>query len=422
MQPALEVLRAWRAHGQDAARSQLHGLPPPATRGPLLKELQLRLDGAEGPRLLVDGLWFCRPHGGITRVWEQVLDCWRLPGLLSPSAPLLIIDRDSHMAITSAFDSVEGAVVDPLDTAAVVCLDHDNGQLASSWGADAFLSSWISTCAPQICPALALVHDCIPERAQHLSPLLAEQRRRWLLQARGYLAVSAATAADLEAALGHSHGSVSWCHPSVQPLFLPSESHQDLEVRAVPPGAGLEPYVLLPATSAPGSYKNPELLARALCHPALEQVQLLMTGLAATTHAEALLRLFPALRARLHVRGCTDLELSSAYRHALATVVPSRVEGFGLPALEALASGGTVIVTDVNGLREAGGGAALRCDPERPEQLVGLLTLLLDAPSAQWIQPLLHRCRHRRMAALCPDLLGLALLAQARQVAASCRP
>lgn len=55
-----------------------------------------------------------------------------------------------------------------------------------------------------------------------------------------------------------------------------------------------------------------------------------------------------------------DAELGSMYRRATALVFPSRYEGFGLPALEALASGGRVICADESSLPEVVGDAALR--------------------------------------------------------------
>jgi len=55
-------------------------------------------------------------------------------------------------------------------------------------------------------------------------------------------------------------------------------------------------------------------------------------------------------------------------------------------------------------------------DPTQPQQLEALLQLLLDAPSRTWLDPLLEERRRRRLERCCPDLLGLALLAQARSL------
>ncbi len=54
-----------------------------------------------------------------------------------------------------------------------------------------------------------------------------------------------------------------------------------------------------------------------------------------------------------------DAELRLAYACASAVVVASRQEGFGLPALEAMAAGGVVVATQAGGLAEVCGDAAI---------------------------------------------------------------
>jgi len=51
-------------------------------------------------------------------------------------------------------------------------------------------------------------------------------------------------------------------------------------------------------------------------------------------------------------------DLARLYRGARAVVMPSDNEGFGLPVIEALACGASVVASDLPSLREAGGGAA----------------------------------------------------------------
>lgn len=57
------------------------------------------------------------------------------------------------------------------------------------------------------------------------------------------------------------------------------------------------------------------------------------------------------------LRGLTRERLSELYRGAVAVLVPSEAEGFGLPVIEALACGATVIASDLAVLREVGGNA-----------------------------------------------------------------
>ena len=67
------------------------------------------------------------------------------------------------------------------------------------------------------------------------------------------------------------------------------------------------------------------------------------------------------LRARgADVRGWVDREeLAQLYRGAAALVLPSRFEGFGVPVLEAMASGTPVVLSDDAALREVAGEAGV---------------------------------------------------------------
>lgn len=66
--------------------------------------------------------------------------------------------------------------------------------------------------------------------------------------------------------------------------------------------------------------------------------------------------------------GATDDDvLDALYRAAAVVAVPSRYEGFGLPALEAMARGAPVIASDGTSLPEVVGGAGILVDPEAVE-------------------------------------------------------
>lgn len=64
-----------------------------------------------------------------------------------------------------------------------------------------------------------------------------------------------------------------------------------------------------------------------------------------------------------------DAELARLYRGAEAFVFPSRFEGFGIPVVEAMASGAAAVVSSHPSLDDASGDAAVRVDPDSPEAI-----------------------------------------------------
>jgi glycosyltransferase involved in cell wall biosynthesis len=73
-----------------------------------------------------------------------------------------------------------------------------------------------------------------------------------------------------------------------------------------------------------------------------------------------------------------DETLASLYRLASVFVFPSLYEGFGLPPLEAMASGTPVITSNVSSLPEVVGDAALLIDPYEPESIADALRRVLS--------------------------------------------
>ena len=71
-------------------------------------------------------------------------------------------------------------------------------------------------------------------------------------------------------------------------------------------------------------------------------------------------------------------DLPALYQKASLFVMPSLYEGFGMPILEALASGCSVIASDIPILRETGGDAITYAQPKSPEDFCKKINLELQ--------------------------------------------
>ena len=88
---------------------------------------------------------------------------------------------------------------------------------------------------------------------------------------------------------------------------------------------------------------------------------------------------------RLEIRGnLSTRELVTAYQRATVVAVPSHYEGFGLPAVEAMACGAPVVITSGGALPEIAGEVAASIVPSgRPEVLAKALRDLIEGDSAK---------------------------------------
>jgi glycosyltransferase involved in cell wall biosynthesis len=80
---------------------------------------------------------------------------------------------------------------------------------------------------------------------------------------------------------------------------------------------------------------------------------------------------------QVHVLGHVSVgELARLYRNARMLVFPSRFEGFGIPLLEAMASGCPVAAANVASIPEVTGDAAVLFDPEQPRDIANAIARL----------------------------------------------
>ncbi len=76
----------------------------------------------------------------------------------------------------------------------------------------------------------------------------------------------------------------------------------------------------------------------------------------------------------------SDNELKEFYSKCIGLVMPSLQEGFGLPALEAMASGAPVVVSSGTALEELVGPAGILVDPESVTDIMHGMALLASQP------------------------------------------
>jgi glycosyltransferase involved in cell wall biosynthesis len=123
-----------------------------------------------------------------------------------------------------------------------------------------------------------------------------------------------------------------------------------------------EPFLLYPARSWPHKNHARLLEAFVLLRSDLPQLRLVLTGGGLEE-----LGLLPAGVERLGI--VSPEELASLYRTAACLVFPSLYEGFGLPPLEAMASGCPVAASSAGAIPEICGDAAIYFDPEDPDAI-----------------------------------------------------
>jgi glycosyltransferase involved in cell wall biosynthesis len=170
------------------------------------------------------------------------------------------------------------------------------------------------------------------------------------------------TASDVVELLGFPRERICVAYPGVNPIFRPEGPRRDL-------GA---PYALTVATLE--RRKNLETLLEAM-KLVRERRPELRLAVAGAPGWQA-----PSLESEgvLPLGYVEDEELAALYRGAELFVYPSRFEGFGIPIVEAMASGTPVVASSHASMDEASGSAAMRGDPESGASMAAAMAQALD--------------------------------------------
>ena len=192
------------------------------------------------------------------------------------------------------------------------------------------------------------------------------------------LADSHATKSDLISLLDVSSEKVTVVHLAADPAFRPLPEAQTTRVIA---RYGLEPgYLLFVGTLEPR--KNlPGLLQayRLLLDAEVTTAPLVLIGGKGWLYDEVFERI-KVLHLTERVRflhDVPDVDLPGLYNSASVLTTPSFYEGFGLPALEAMACGTPVVVAERASLPEVVGKAGLLVNPDAPDDIAWALACVL---------------------------------------------
>jgi glycosyltransferase involved in cell wall biosynthesis len=221
------------------------------------------------------------------------------------------------------------------------------------------------------CPTVVTIHDCIHLRfPQYLPNRAGVAYAKWMMhsaakRARRILTVSQASKDDILSYLRVPADKVDVIYNALDERLAAAPTSDDL-ARVRERFLLTAPFVLYAGNIKP--HKNLDRLIEAFA-TMREQVpgelKLLIIGDEISKY-QNLRRLVHRLQLHQHVRFLgfvPDATLSALYRMASVFVFPSLYEGFGLPPLEAMASGAPVVTSNISSLPEVVGDAALLIDP-----------------------------------------------------------
>jgi len=230
------------------------------------------------------------------------------------------------------------------------------------------------------------VHDLIPERLDPPGPAnktsAVFQKKASLKTAHGVIWVSRKTRHDFRRYYPRI-GLVGQVIPHGRPqvhFFRPHMARRD--------------HFLIVGNR--GGYKNAVLAYRALSlFPAQQRPLLCLAGGESPEPEEMQLWDELGITSSIRWKDCTEKELAHFYSKAIAVVVPSKIEGFGLPALEAMAHGRVVICLKGSGVDEVVKDAGVVLSSGTPRKLFQSMRTLLSPSRRKGLEKkALQRSQH----------------------------
>jgi alpha-1,3-rhamnosyl/mannosyltransferase len=259
--------------------------------------------------------------------------------------------------------------------------------------ADLYHSPYFVTPVMSRVPAICTVHDLIfdkyPSYMPHAwsHPYYRTLMRLSIRGAARVLAVSESTKTDLMEHYGLAPGRIEVVSEGAEPAFRPIQNHRKLaELRS---RYDLRrPFILNVGARRP--HKNLVRLveAFAILAPKVPH-QLIFVGPKDRRFPDPLDSAVTdaGLNDRVQVLNWVPEEdLAGLYTLADVVALPSLIEGFGLPALEAMACGTPVVAANSSAFPEVVGPAGVLVDPHKAQDLAEAMGQLLDNPEQRrWL-------------------------------------
>lgn len=250
--------------------------------------------------------------------------------------------------------------------------------LAKQHGLDLLHTQYIAP--PMLrCASAVTVHDILFEDFPEFFTGFFRFRSRVLVRhsartAKIVCSVSEFSKSDLVRRYGIDGNKITVTYNAADPRFCPGDAGRD-EVAAL----GLVPgeYVLMVGRLEPR--KNHQRLMRAYATLPEPRPKLAIVG-QRDFRFEEILRLRDELGlgdSVMFLEKVSDAALPALYRHAKVFVYPTLAEGFGMPVIEAMASGVPVITSNTTALPEVAGDAAALVDPYDVEGIGAALATVL---------------------------------------------
>ncbi len=339
------------------------------------------LDNLAKLRVVFDEqIFFLQKHGGISRYFVELIATFRSHPELGVE-PLLTLRKARSEHLLDRFQDLKLVRVQSPVCALWLLVKSAISNRRRSLHADVIHFTFYTPGffgrfrgVPKVATLFDMTPENTPRGYRFWNPHL--QKRKYLTQSEGLVSISSTSTADLLKSYKASF-SLPTTYLGVSSSFQPNlDRVQGQE----------EKYLLF--VGARSGYKNWHLSALAFSEVIMshQELKYVLAGGGKLTRSEKKLLEKLGIRHKVIQKSIPDSELPQYYSNAVALVYTSKYEGFGLPLVEAMASGIPVLASDIPVNREICESVAWYFSAEEPDALA-----LLMGQAAQGTLPMLDR-------------------------------